>query len=39
MSLQQLGHSNNTEIFGGTIDPGGADVICRDAKGDAWDVG
>ena len=39
MSLQQLSHSNNAELFGGTIDPGGANVIRRDAKGDAWDVG
>jgi len=39
MSLQQLGHSNNAELYGRTIDPSGVDVIRSDAKGDAWDVG
>ena len=39
MSLQQLGHSNNAELFGRTIDPSGVGVIRSDAKGDAWDVG
>tara|TARA_E500000331_G_scaffold37485_1_gene31240 strand:+ start:1266 stop:2108 length:843 start_codon:yes stop_codon:yes gene_type:complete len=39
MSLQQLGHSNNAELFGRTINPSGVGVIRSDAKGDAWDVG
>lgn len=32
MSLQQLGHTHNAELFGQTVDPGGADIIRRDAK-------
>ncbi len=32
MSLQQLGHSHNAEMFGMTVDPSGADIIRRDAK-------
>ncbi len=26
MSLQQLGHSHNAEMFGMTVDPSGADI-------------
>lgn len=33
MSLQQLGHSHNAEVFGQHVDPGGIDVIRREAKG------
>jgi len=32
MSLQQLGHTHNAELFGQTVDPSGADIIRRDAK-------
>lgn len=39
MSLQQLGHSNNAELFNQSVDPSGVDVIRTDAKGGAWDAG
>lgn len=32
MSLQQLGHSHNAEVFGMSVDPTGAEVIKREAK-------
>ena len=32
MSLQQLGHSHNAEVFGMGVDPSGAEVIRREAK-------
>ena len=32
MSLQQLGHSHNAEVFGMAVDPSGAEVIRREAK-------
>ena len=32
MSLQQLGHTHNAELFGQTVDPSGAEIIRRDAK-------
>jgi len=33
MSLQQLGHSNNAQVHGMLVDPRGAEVIRREAKG------
>ena len=33
MSLQQLGHSHNAEVHGMSVDPSGAEVIRREAKG------
>ena len=33
MSLQQLGHSNNQQVHGMLVDPRGAEVIKREAKG------
>ena len=33
MSLQQLGHSNNQQVHGMLVDPRGAEVIRREAKG------
>jgi enoyl-CoA hydratase len=33
MSLQQLGHSHNAEVFGMSVDPKGAETIMREAKG------
>ena len=33
MSLQQLGHSHNVQVHGTIVDPRGAEVIRRDAKG------
>lgn len=35
MSLQQLGHSHNQQVFGTIVDPSGAGVIRRQAKGGA----
>ncbi len=32
MSLQQLGHSHNAEVFGMGVDPKGAETIMREAK-------
>ena len=38
MPMQQLGHSNNAELFERSTDPSGIKVICSGAKGDAWMV-
>ncbi len=32
MSLQQLGHAHNSEVFGMSVDPSGAEVIRSEAK-------
>ncbi len=32
MSLQQLGHANNNQVFGMSVDPAGAEIIRREAK-------
>jgi hypothetical protein len=37
--MQQLGHSNNAELFKRSTDPSGLEVICSDAKAGAWTVG
>ena len=32
VSLLQLGHTHNAELFGMTVDPSGAEISRRDAK-------
>jgi len=32
MSLQEIGHSHNTELFGNTVDTSGAEIIWYEAK-------
>lgn len=39
MSLQQLGHAHNAELFDQVVDPGGMEVIRSEAKGAAWKIG
>jgi hypothetical protein len=39
MPMQQLGHSNNAELFERSTDPSGLEVIRSDAKAGAWTVG
>ena len=35
MALQQLGHSNNAQVHGIVVDPAGAEIIRKEAKGEA----
>lgn len=35
MALQQLGHSNNVQVHGIVVDPAGAEIIRKEAKGEA----
>jgi len=34
MTLQQLGHSNNAQVHGIVVDPAGAEIIRKEAKGE-----